>query len=263
MSVLQNKSVLITGANRGIGAALVEEALEQGAYRVYAACRQPLNHPDDRVVSVVLDITDAEQVAALTSTVEALDILVNNAGIALYDDLSDPEAIAAQFDVNVFGPLAVTTALVPQLSKAQGYVVNNLSLNALAPMPIIAGYSMSKAAAFSMTQSLRTLLAPRHIAVRAVLTGPVDTDMSRGVDIPKASPGSVAAAIYDALEQDGADEIFPDAMSQQFADGWRNSGAKALEREYAAAATAMEEGHVRCLTKPIRVSCRPQNDPQS
>ena len=242
MSVLLNKSILVTGANRGIGTALVEEALERGASRVYAASRQPINHIDDRVVSVALDITDAEQVASLASTVEALDVLVNNAGIALYDDLSDPEAISAQFNVNVFGPLAVTTALLPQLSTSQGYVVNNLSLNALAPMPIIAGYSMSKAAAFSMTQSLRTLLAPRNIAVLAVLTGPVDTDMSRGVDIPKASPRSVAVAIYDALEHDGADEIFPDVMSQQFADGWRNSGAKALEREYAAAAAAMAEG---------------------
>jgi NAD(P)-dependent dehydrogenase (short-subunit alcohol dehydrogenase family) len=241
MSVLQNKSVLVTGANRGIGAWLVEEALERGASRVYAASRQPLNHLDDRVVSVALEITDAEQVAALAASVETLDVLVNNAGIALYDDLSDPEAISAQFKVNVFGPLAVTTALLPQLSKAHGDVVNNLSLNALAPMPIIAGYSMSKAAAFSMTQSLRTLLAPRGIAVHAVLTGPVDTDMSRGLDIPKAAPGSVAAAIYDALEHDGADEIFPDAISQQFADAWRNSGAKALEREYAAAATAMAE----------------------
>ena len=180
MSVLLNKSILVTGANRGIGTALVEEALERGASRVYAASRQPINHIDDRVVSVALDITDAEQVASLASTVEALDVLVNNAGIALYDDLSDPEAISAQFNVNVFGPLAVTTALLPQLSTSQGYVVNNLSLNALAPMPIIAGYSMSKAAAFSMTQSLRTLLAPRNIAVLAVLTGPVDTDMSRG-----------------------------------------------------------------------------------
>lgn len=238
MSQLQNKSVLITGANRGIGAALVEEALARGASTVYAASRQPVAHTDSRVVPVRLDVTDPDQIAALAATVATLDVLINNAGIALYDDLSDPDTISQQLAVNVFGPLALTTALLPQLTDAGGHIVNNLSLNALAPMPMIAGYSMSKAAGLSMTQSLRFLLAARDITVHAVLTGPVDTDMSRGVDIPKASPEAVAKAIYDGLERD-EQEIFPDPLSARFADSWRTGGAKALEKEYAAAATEL------------------------
>lgn len=238
MTTLQHKKVLVTGANRGIGAALVEEALRRGADLVYAGTRQPMVDPDERVVPVALDITNADQVAAVASSVPELDVLVNNAGIALYDDLSDPDIISRQFDVNVFGPLAVTTAFLPQLTRSRGHLVNNVSLNALAPMPMIAGYSMSKAAAFSMTQSLRSFLAPRHITVHAVLTGPVDTDMSRGADIPKVSPGVAAAAIYDGLDRE-EEEIFPDSTSEQFADGWRHSGAKALERAYAEAAAKL------------------------
>lgn len=238
MSFLQNKSVLITGANRGIGAALLAEALDLGAARVYAAGREPITHADSRVVPLRLDITDAEQIKQAAAQVDALDVLINNAGIALYDDLTDPSAVSWQFEVNVLGPLAVTNALLPQLTSSKGHVVNNLSLNALAPMPMIAGYSMSKAAGLSMTQSLRSLLAPRGITVHAILTGPVDTDMSRGADIPKAAPESAAAAIFAGLEQNAA-EIFPDPMSAMFADGWNNGAAKVLEKEYAAAAAAM------------------------
>jgi short-subunit dehydrogenase len=100
-------------------------------------------------------------------------------------------------------------------------------------MPIIPGYSISKAAALSMTQSLRALLADQGVTVHASLTGPVDTDMTRSVDFPKASPESVAAAIFDGLENEEED-IFPDPMSASIADGWRNGVAKALERQSAA-----------------------------
>jgi short-subunit dehydrogenase len=103
----------------------------------------------------------------------------------------------------------------------------------MAPLPIIPAYSISKAAAFSLSQSLRALLAGRGVTVHAVLTGPVDTDMTRGFDIPKASPESVARAIFDGIEN-GEEEIFPDALSETLADSWRSGAAKAMERENAA-----------------------------
>jgi short-subunit dehydrogenase len=104
---------------------------------------------------------------------------------------------------------------------------------ALAPVPLTPAYSISKAAAFSLTQSLRALLAGRGVRVHAVLTGPTDTEMTRGFDIPKASPDSVARAIFDAVENEEED-IFPDPLSQSIAESWRSGPAKALERQNAA-----------------------------
>jgi short-subunit dehydrogenase len=127
----------------------------------------------------------------------------------------------------------VTRAFLPLLRRSRGAIVNNLSLNGIAPLPIIPAYSISKAAALSLTQSLRTLLAGDGVAVHAVLTGPTDTDMNRGFDIPKATPESVARAIFDGVEH-GDDDIFPDPMSAALADGWRHGAAKALEHEFAA-----------------------------
>lgn len=230
---VDNKTVLITGANRGIGRALVEEALKRGAKVVYAGTRSSFQHSDKRVTPLILDITNTEQIQRTVNQIDTLDILINNAGIAMYDDLSKQEVIEQHLAVNLFGPLNVTRAFLPLLKRSKGAVVNNLSTSALAPMPIIPGYSISKAAALSMTQSLRALLAGQGVTVHASLTGPVDTDMTRSVDFPKASPESVAAAIFDGLENEEED-IFPDPMSASIADGWRNGVAKALERQSAA-----------------------------
>src|ERR1700719_4961298 len=230
---IADKTILITGANRGIGQALVTEALARGASRVYAGTRGPLAHPDPRVTPVALDVTDAAQVQAAARDIGALDILVNNAGIALYDDLSDRAALDRQLDVNLFGPYTVIQAFLPLLTRSRGAIVNNLSLNAFAPMPVIPAYSVSKAAAFSLTQSLRALLAGRGVKVYAVLTGPTDTDMTRGFDIPKSTPASVARAIFDGVENEEED-IFPDPTSEILAESWRGGVAKALEHEYAA-----------------------------
>ena len=230
---IANKAVLITGANRGIGEALVEEALTRGAKRVYAGTREPLTHPDPRVTPVTVDVTSSAQIQAAVDRVESLDILINNAGIALYDDLSERAALERHLAVNLFGTYGVTRAFLPLLTRSHGVIVNNVSVMALAPLPITPAYAISKAAAFSLTQSLRALLAGRGVRVHAVLTGPTDTDMTRGFDIPKASPASVARAILDGVDH-GEDEIFPDPMSQSMADSWRNGAAKALERQSAA-----------------------------
>jgi NAD(P)-dependent dehydrogenase (short-subunit alcohol dehydrogenase family) len=232
---IADKAVLVTGANRGIGQALVDEALRRGAQRVYAGTRQPLPHADGRVTPLTLDITNSEQIQRAVEMVDSLDILINNAGVALYDDLSDRAALDQHLAVNLFGTYGVTQAFLPLLTRSRGAIVNNLSVNGVAPLPVIPAYSISKAAAFSLTQSLRALLAGRGVKVHAVLTGPVDTDMTRGFDIPKASPESVARAIFDGVEN-GEDEIFPDPLSASLADSWRSGAAKALERQFAALA---------------------------
>ena len=230
---IEGKTILVTGTNRGIGQALVTEALSRGAARVYAGTRQPLDHPDARVTPLNLDVTNAAQIRAAADSVGSLDILVNNAGIALYDDLSERAALEQHLAVNLFGTYGVTQAFLPLLTGSQGAIINNVSTMALAPFPFTPAYAISKAAAFNLTQSLRALLAGRGVRVHAVLTGPTDTDMTRGFDIPKASPESVARAIFDGVENDEED-IFPDPMSASIADSWRNGAVKAMERENAA-----------------------------
>ena len=178
-------------------------------------------------------MTDAAQIRAAVEEVESLDILINNAGLALYDDLSDLAVLEQHLAVNLFGPYAVTQAFLPKLTRSRGAIVNVLSLAALASVPVIPAYSMSKAAAFSLSQSLRALLVAQGVRVHAVLAGPVDTEMSRDLDIPKASAESVARAIFDGVER-GDDEIFPDPMSESMAESWRGGAVKALERGNAA-----------------------------
>ncbi len=238
MTSVAGSVVLVTGANRGIGKALVDEALSRGARRVYAGMRVLEDVEDERITPLRLDVTDPEQIGSAVAAIDELTILVNNAGLALYDDLTAPDAIQQQLDVNLFGPLNVAQAFLPLLTRTRGAIVNNLSVNGLAAFPLIPGYSLSKAAAFSMTQSMRALCAERGVSVHAVLTGPTDTDMSRGLDAPKASPASVARAIFDGLEA-GEDDIFPDPMTQPMAHGWRTGVANLAATQFAEMARDM------------------------
>jgi NAD(P)-dependent dehydrogenase (short-subunit alcohol dehydrogenase family) len=230
---IADSAVLITGANRGIGRALVEAALARGARRVYAGTRVPFAHPDRRVTALTLDVTDAEQIAAAAAAATDVDILVNNAGLAVYEDLADSRTLDRHLGVNLYGTYEVTQAFLPTVTRARGAIVNVLSVAALAAVPVLPAYSISKAAEFNMTQSLRALLAGQGVRVHAALLGPVDTDMTRGLDIPKATPEAVAQAILNGVERD-ADEIFPDPLSESLAAGWLAGPAKALERENAA-----------------------------
>jgi NAD(P)-dependent dehydrogenase (short-subunit alcohol dehydrogenase family) len=230
---IHGKTVLVTGASRGIGQALVEEALRRGAARVYAAARRPVAHPDERVTPLTVDVSDTKQVQAAAASVESLALLINNAGVQPLDDLSDPAALEQALAVNLFGLYRVSQAFLPALTRSRGTIVNNVSLAALAPVPFAPAYSISKAAALSLTQSLRMLLARRGVSVHSVLTGPVDTEMTRGLEIPKASPESVARAIFDGIEN-GDEDIFPDVLSQTLAEGWRGGVAKQFERQNAA-----------------------------
>ena len=230
---ITDKAVLVTGANRGIGKALVEEALRRGAMRVYAATRKQVAHADRRVMPLTLDVTNAEQIQRAVEAVESLDILINNAGVGLYADLSDRGALEQHLAVNLLGSYDTTQAFLPLLTRSRGAIVNVLSLAAVAAVPLDPTYSISKAAAFSLTQSLRLALAGRGVTVHAALPGPVDTDMAPTIDIPKASPESVARAILDGVEN-GDEEIFPDPMSAAIAEVWRDSASKVLERQFAA-----------------------------
>ena len=231
------KTVLVTGANRGLGQALVEEALSRGAKRVYAGTRQPFSHPDERVVPVLLDVTEETQIHTAVGQVESLDVLINNAGVAIYDDLSDRGVLEQHLAVNLFGPWSLTRAFLPLLTRANGAVVNVLSTAAAAALPIIPSYSISKAASWSLSQSLRALLAPRGVSVHAVLAGPINTEMSREFPVPKASTESVARAIFDAV-QAGEDDVFPDPISATLAESWHTGAVKAMERQNAALVAA-------------------------
>jgi NAD(P)-dependent dehydrogenase (short-subunit alcohol dehydrogenase family) len=230
---IADKSVLITGANRGLGQALVEEALKRGAKRVYGGARQSFVHRDRRVTPLILDVTDAAQIQAAAEKVDSLDMLINNAGLSLYEDFSDRAMLDRHLAINLLGPYDLTQAVLPLLTRSRGAIVNVLSLASLAPSPFNPAYSVSKAAAFSMSQALRALLAGQGVRVHAVLPGPMDTEMTRELDIPKAAPESAARAIFDGVENE-EEEIFPDPMSATMAEGWRTSALKALERQMAA-----------------------------
>ena len=231
------KSVLVTGANRGLGQALVEELLRRGAERVYAGTRQPTVVGDERVTNVTLDVTDPAQIQAAVDGVQSLDILINNAGVSVPDDLTDRSAFERHLAVNLYGTLDVTQAFLPLLTRSHGAVINIVSLGAVAAVPVLPAYSVSKAASLSLTQSLRALLTARGVAVYAVMPGPIDTDMVRALEIPKTPPQDVARTTLDLIEQ-GEEDIFPDPMSAPLAERWRTSPVKDMERQNAALVAA-------------------------
>ena len=232
---------LVTGANRGIGRALVAKLLAAGAAKVYAAARDEKSLAEvvtldpARVVPVVLDVTDRAQIARLPELTPDVRLLINNAGVLDFGSaLEIPvEAVDRNLAVNFYGPLLTTRALAPILERnGGGAVVNMLTVVALASMPGLAGYNASKAASWSLTQSLRATLAPRGIAVHAVFPGPVDTEMAAAIPLDKTSPDVVAQAILDGVAA-AQEDIFPDPMSASVYEAWRQDH-KAVERQFAA-----------------------------
>lgn len=218
---IRNSIALVTGANRGIGAALVEALLAGGAAKVYAAARQPVSHADPRVVPLVLDVADADAIARLANKVDDISLLINNAGVLEGGDVfaAGAEALERQIAVNALAPLRLAAALAPALRRSHGAIANMLSVVALAPMPGLASYSASKALAASLTGSLRASLAVDGVSVHAVFPGPVDTDMAAEITLPKTSPADVARNVLAGIEAGDA-EIFPDAFARQIAAGW-------------------------------------------
>jgi NAD(P)-dependent dehydrogenase (short-subunit alcohol dehydrogenase family) len=240
---MNNAVVLVTGANRGLGRALVQVILEAGARRVYAGARDPkqleaiVGAAPDRIVPLAIDITDARSLEAAAARAADITVLVNNAGVlSSYNVLtSSTEQIALDFTTNVFGMLAATKAFLPALERSgaagEAALVNVLSIVSLASMPLLGGYASAKAAAFSITQALRGELAKKQIRVHAALPGTIDTDMVRGFDTPKTSPEVVAKSIIEGVEQ-GLEEILPDPMSRDLHAVWKRD-PKALEQMFA------------------------------
>ncbi|MFG6465248.1 SDR family oxidoreductase [Roseateles sp. BYS87W] len=215
---LQNAVVFITGANRGLGRAFVDAALAAGAAKVYAAARDPsaLNLP--RLVPVVLDVTDAAQVAAAAARCTDVTLLINNAGIAGHGRLlaDDGMAIArAELDTNFFGPWALTRAFAPVLwGNGGGAVLNVLSVLSWLTLPALATYSASKAAAWALSNGLRQELRGQGTQVTNLHVGYMDTDMARGMDGPKTAPADVARLALQGVAE-GAPEVLADEISRQ------------------------------------------------
>jgi NAD(P)-dependent dehydrogenase (short-subunit alcohol dehydrogenase family) len=228
---------LVTGANRGLGKAIVSALVQAGAAKVYAAARDERKVSPDgsRVVPLTLDVTKAEQVAAAATRASDVTLLINNAGaLNSFNVLTASQAdIEADFRVQVHGTLGVIRAFLPVLERAAGgaAIVNVLSLTSLASFPPLGGYSASKAAAYSITQALRPELKKKRIDILAALPGPIDTDMVKDLPMPKTSPAETAKGLLAGVVR-GDEEIFPDPMAQQMATLW-NKSPKDYERAFA------------------------------
>jgi NAD(P)-dependent dehydrogenase (short-subunit alcohol dehydrogenase family) len=238
---IQNATALVTGANRGIGYAFVNALLQAGARKVYATARDinSLKAVTDldanQVIPLQLDVTDQNLVKELSATAPDVNLLINNAGILAFGSILDvpTEAIVSQFSTNFYGLLNMARVFVPVIEQNNGgAIVNVLSVVALASMPGVAAYNASKAAAWSMTQSLRASVAERGIAVHAVFPGPVDTAMAAEIEFDKTSPADVVAAVLSGIEAEQED-IFPDPMSAQLYAAWKQDH-KAVEKQLAA-----------------------------
>ena len=236
---LTSATALITGANRGIGRALLDQLLASGPRRIYATARtadeaQKLAGIDSRVVGLELDVTDPTQIAAAAARAGDVTLLVNNAGVLDFGNFLDAKRpqIDRNFATNFYGTLDMTRAFVPVLEKnGGGTVVNLLTLVALASMPGLSVYNASKAAAWSMTQSWRASLAGKNIKVMGVFPGAVDTQMLAGVEMPKTPAADVARAIVQGISRDEED-VFPDPMSARLYAQWKQDH-KAVEHQFA------------------------------
>ena len=208
---VRGRVALVTGANRGIGKAIVEALLARGAAKVYAGARNPetlsavVAAHGGRVVPLRLDVTDGSQVQEAAAAAGDVDLLINNAGVAAhaFATFEDPAWLDAgrrEYETNALGTLRVTQAFAPTLARVGGTVVNVVSVAAFANFPALLGYAASKAAQHSITQGMRAMLAGQGIRVVGVYPGPVDTDMAEKIPIEKVSAASVATAILDGLE---------------------------------------------------------------
>jgi NAD(P)-dependent dehydrogenase (short-subunit alcohol dehydrogenase family) len=238
---LQNTIAIVTGANRGIGQAFVQALLSAGVQKVYATARDRnrleaiIALDPRRVIPLQVDVTNRDLVSHLAAQAPDVNLLINNAGILSFGSILDvpEETIHQQFDTNFYGPLNMSRAFVPVIeSNGGGAIVNVLTLVALASMPGLAAYNASKAAAWSMTQSLRASVANKNIAVYGVFPGAVDTEMLAGVEMAKTSPADIVSAVLNGIETNQED-IFPDAMSSQVYSAWKQDH-KAVEKQFAA-----------------------------
>ena len=247
---IEGRVALVTGANRGIGLALVEALLERGARKVYAATRKPEALADlaassqGSVVPLRLDITHAAEVRQAVAEAEDVDVLINNAAVVghAFGGFEDPiwlDAAREEYETNVLGALRLSQAFAPVLARqGGGAIVNVSSVAGLVGMPLILTYSSTKAALHSLTQSTRQMLRGQGTFVAGVYPGPVDTGMSAEFTFPKAAAADVAHAILDGLEQ-GLEEIYPDPFAREYGNAYAVN-PKGLEERIAAMSAALD-----------------------
>lgn len=219
---IAGSTALVTGANRGLGAAFCRSLLDRGAAKVYAGVRDLGSLKMEGVIPVQLDITSPADIAAAAASIGDLTLLVNNAGISTGTAALAPNAIEQgrrEFETNVFGPLALSNAFAPVLAaNGGGAIINVLSVLSWFSMPSTALYCASKSAAWSLTNSLRLDLRPQGTQVVGVHVGFIDTDMTAGIEAPKSSPADVVARTLDALES-GLHEVLADDISRNVRAG--------------------------------------------
>lgn len=218
---LDNATLLITGANRGIGLAFAREALARGARKVYAAARDPASITLPGVEAIRLDVTKPDEVAAAAQRCSDVTLLVNNAGVAIFGGILDSslDAVRAQFETNYIGPLLLSRAFAPVLkANGGGAILNVLSVASWISSPALAVYGSSKSAAWSLTNGLRHELRGQGTQVLGLHMGFVDTDLTRGIELPKSTPESIVRQAYDALES-GAEEVLGDDITRQVKQG--------------------------------------------
>jgi NAD(P)-dependent dehydrogenase (short-subunit alcohol dehydrogenase family) len=220
MAQLVAQTALVTGANRGLGREFVNQLVERGVSKVYAAARDPqaIVVTDSRVVPLQLDVTDRDSVARAAEVADDVSVVVNNAGILAAAPVlnHDTSQLRRELEVNLFGPLAVTAAFADRLAEPSGVVVNVASV--LSWLALGGSYSVSKSALWSATDSMRLELGPRGVQVVGVHMGYVDTDMTAGVDAPKTAPGDVVRQVLDGIEA-GALEVMADDMTRDVRGG--------------------------------------------
>lgn len=219
---IQNATVLVTGANRGLGAEFARQALARGAKKVYAAARDPDTVQTEGVVPVRLDVTDTAAVAALAEALGDVDLVINNAGVANTGDILGQEggdALRWMMETNVFGVLNMSRHFAPALGRnGGGAFVNVLSVTSWKSNPALAAYAVTKSAAWNLTNGVRDALRSQGTQVLGVHVGLIDTDLTRGFDLPKLSPGTVVERSFAALEA-GASEVLVDDTARVVKQG--------------------------------------------
>ena len=216
MPTLHDSVVLVTGANGGLGAHFVQQALRLGARRVYAAARSPREWDDERIVALRLDVTDGESIAAAVTAAPDVSVLINNAGAtpptASLVALSEAD-LRANMETNFFGPVLLAGGFAPTLSAAPNATL--VDVHSVASWYAFGGaYSASKAALWSATNSLRLELAPHGVHVVGVHMGYVDTAMAAHAEGPKLQPEDLVAAVYDTVAADGYEVIGDDLTAR-------------------------------------------------
>lgn len=222
---IRDSVAFVTGANRGLGLAFLQQLVASGSRKVYAAARSPESIPIDGVHRVRLDVTDSNTIAALAKDCSDVNLLINNAGITLHSGFLAPNAVEtarAEMETNYFGPLYLSRAFAPVLAKnGGGAIVNVLSVASWVSLATSGGYSASKSAAWSLTNWLRTGLREQGTQVVSVHVGLIDTDMTKGISLPKVQADEVARQTLAAVEE-GRNEVLADALTRQVKAGLSN-----------------------------------------